>query len=224
MEPVRALYFGDVLCVWAYVSQLRVEQLRSELGAEVEVETRFCSVFGDVPGKLSRGWAERGGVKGYAEHVRRVLAPHPQVRLDPATWGEVAPNSSTPAHLALCAVRLLERGGQLEPQAFHRACCATREAFFARAMDIGNRAVLSDLLASLDLPVTAIDELIGSGLAFAELAADAELARTFEVKLSPTILLNEGRQRLNGNVGYRVIEANVRELLHKPEATEASWC
>jgi hypothetical protein len=36
-------------------------------------------------------------------------------------------------------------------------------------------------------------------------------------------VLNEGRQHLNGNVGYRVIEANVRELLHKP-ADEMSWC
>jgi hypothetical protein len=34
---------------------------------------------------------------------------------------------------------------------------------------------------------------------------------------------NEGRQRLNGNVGYRVLEANIRELLNHP-AGEQSWC
>ncbi|TPV95892.1 MAG: disulfide bond formation protein DsbA, partial [Myxococcales bacterium FL481] len=34
---------------------------------------------------------------------------------------------------------------------------------------------------------------------------------------------NEGRQRLNGNVGFRIIEANVRELLRHTE-TEHSWC
>jgi len=33
-----------------------------------------------------------------------------------------------------------------------------------------------------------------------------------------------GHQLLYGNVGYRLIEANVRELLHNPEAGEASWC
>lgn len=34
--------------------------------------------------------------------------------------------------------------------------------------------------------------------------------------VSPTLIFNEGRQRLNGNVGYRVIEANIRELRHNP--------
>ena len=36
-------------------------------------------------------------------------------------------------------------------------------------------------------------------------------------------MLNEDRQRLTGNVGYRVIEANVRELLERPSA-QHSWC
>jgi hypothetical protein len=43
------------------------------------------------------------------------------------------------------------------------------------------------------------------------------------VDVSPTFVFNDGRQRLNGNVGYRVIEANVRELLRAPEAGR-SWC
>jgi hypothetical protein len=43
------------------------------------------------------------------------------------------------------------------------------------------------------------------------------------VTVSPTLIFNEGRQRLNGNVGYRVIEANIRELLHNPSG-ELSWC
>jgi hypothetical protein len=37
------------------------------------------------------------------------------------------------------------------------------------------------------------------------------------------LVLNEGRQLLNGNVGYRVIEANIRELLVS-NVVEASWC
>ncbi|MBE9179781.1 hypothetical protein IQ268_14520 [Oculatella sp. LEGE 06141] len=35
--------------------------------------------------------------------------------------------------------------------------------------------------------------------------------------------INEGWQRLNGNVGDRVIEANIRELLHNPPGKQ-SWC
>ena len=41
--------------------------------------------------------------------------------------------------------------------------------------------------------------------------------------MSPSLLLNDGRQRLNGNVGYRVIAANVREILERPPG-QLSWC
>ena len=40
---------------------------------------------------------------------------------------------------------------------------------------------------------------------------------------SPTYLLNQGRQKLYGNVGYKIIEANVEEVLRRP-AEAASWC
>ena len=49
------------------------------------------------------------------------------------------------------------------------------------------------------------------------------LPRTHGIQASPTLLLNEGRQRLGGNVGYRIIEANVRELLEGAPG-QASWC
>ena len=41
--------------------------------------------------------------------------------------------------------------------------------------------------------------------------------------MSPSLVLNEGRQHLNGNVGYRLIEANVHELLCNPDE-EMNWC
>ena len=31
----------------------------------------------------------------------------------------------------------------------------------------------------------------------------------FNITMSPTVVFNEGRQQLRGNVGYRVHEANV---------------
>jgi hypothetical protein len=40
---------------------------------------------------------------------------------------------------------------------------------------------------------------------------------------SPTFVLNEERQKLYGNFGYRVIEASVHELLAEP-GERASWC
>jgi hypothetical protein len=35
--------------------------------------------------------------------------------------------------------------------------------------------------------------------------------------------MNNGRQILYGNVGYRVLRANAAELLNQP-SDEASWC
>ena len=42
--------------------------------------------------------------------------------------------------------------------------------------------------------------------------------------MSPTFIMNEGRQKLFGNVGYRGLEANVGELLRSAPEDEASWC
>ncbi len=36
--------------------------------------------------------------------------------------------------------------------------------------------------------------------------------------------MNHGRQKLFGNVGYRLLEANVEELLRGASPSEASWC
>ena len=41
---------------------------------------------------------------------------------------------------------------------------------------------------------------------------------------SPSFVLNEGRQKLYRNIGFRVIEANIQELLRVPGSNQASWC
>jgi hypothetical protein len=42
------------------------------------------------------------------------------------------------------------------------------------------------------------------------------------MEASPNFVLNEGRQKLYGNIGFRSIEANIQELLRAPRANEAS--
>ncbi len=75
----------------------------------------------------------------------------------------------------------------------------------------------------LELPLQKIEKLIRSGAAFAALDDDLQIKEKYGVTGSPTLILNEGRQKIYGNVGYRVIEANVQELLNQPES-QASWC
>ena len=72
--------------------------------------------------------------------------------------------------------------------------------------------------------MTSLREQLDSGAAQAALHLDTEARDEYLVPGSPTLVFNEGRQRLYGNVGYRIIEANIRELFHDPQYGEASWC
>lgn len=99
-----------------------------------------------------------------------------------------------------------------------------RLAFFERCLDISSRSVLRAALEAVDVPVNDVQEVIDSGLAHADLEADHRDQQMLMVQGSPTFVLNEGRQKLYGNVGYGVIEANIKELLRSPAAGAASWC
>ena len=69
-----------------------------------------------------------------------------------------------------------------------------------------------------------VEALIADGRAFAALASDHQDAEALRLQGSPSFVLNEGRQKLYGNVGFRILEANVQELLHEPQPDQASWC
>jgi predicted DsbA family dithiol-disulfide isomerase len=128
-------------------------------------------------------------------------------------------------HLFLHAIQLLEIKGIVEPpdKVFEKAIWAFREAFFTKLANVSDRTVQFAIAEELNLPIAAIQAQVDSGEAYAQLSKDFDLVKDLTVSVSPTLIFNEGRQRLNGNVGYRVIEANIRELLHNPP-DEQSWC
>jgi predicted DsbA family dithiol-disulfide isomerase len=223
MECIRITHFSDTLCVWAYVSQVRMDELQRHFGTAIEIDYRYLHVFGNVRRKMDDGWKDRGGLAGYSEHVRGVVNKFGHVALNPHTWLRDAPSSSMPAHLFLCAVRLLEAQARAPAGALPRAAWAVREAFFRDARDISNHDVLLAIAESLGLSRSDIEAQLRCGAAHAALADDLETARAQDIKASPTLLFNEGRQRLTGNVGYRIIEANIRELLEGAPG-QLSWC
>ncbi|MGV6851355.1 MAG: DsbA family oxidoreductase, partial [bacterium] len=102
--------------------------------------------------------------------------------------------------------------------------CVVREAFFRYCMDISDQKVLNKLAEQNKLPVKKINQVIKRGEAYASLHIDDQLRQQYKVPGSPTLVLNEGRQMLYGNVGYRIIESNIVELLRSPETGEPSWC
>jgi predicted DsbA family dithiol-disulfide isomerase len=132
----------------------------------------------------------------------------------------------------LCAVRLLMEEGivdaarreELEGRSiFEEAIWQVRTAFFEQARDISSRQVLLDVLGQVGIPIPEVEAKLSSGEAMAQLCRDIELRDEHKIEGSPTYYLNQGRQKLYGNVGYRVVSANLRELLEQP-GHQASWC
>ena len=223
MDRVKISYFTDALCVWAYVSLVRIDELKANFKNAVELDSRYFQVFGNVANKMDTAWKERGGLPAYRRHVREIVDKFGHVKLHERTWDMEVPKSSMPAHLFLCAVRHLESSSRCAPGSSDRAARAFRDAFFRHGRDISQGKVLFEIAESIGLPAAEIKDAIATGSAHAALAADLELARSQSIAASPTLLFNEGRQRLTGNVGYRIIEANIRELLeHAPG--QLSWC
>lgn len=222
-------YFTDVLCVWAYGAQIRLDQLRRDFGEQVQVVHRFLPLFASTAERIQREWGGRGVYEGYNRHVRDIAAAWEHVAVHPRIWLDEAPASSMPAHLVLKAIQLLGQRGALGESigvasVVESACWRVRQAFFCEARDVARREVLEDIVSALGLPLPKLQALLENGEAHAALNSDFEAKDRYHVPGSPTLILNEGRQRLYGNVGYRVIEANVHELLRDPRSGEATWC
>ena len=45
---VDITYFSDLLCIWAYASQSRIDAIKEKFADAIGVEHRFVSVFGDT--------------------------------------------------------------------------------------------------------------------------------------------------------------------------------
>jgi predicted DsbA family dithiol-disulfide isomerase len=223
MSSIRITHFSDLLCVWAYVSQVRCEELLSHFAGRVEMDCRYIHVFGSVQAKMAAVWGDRGGVAAYAAHVQSVASDFEHVKLHADIWRKAPPASSMPGHLLLCAVRALEVEGAADAGAQSRVAWRLRQALFEEARDVGDRSVLIEVAEACEVAPHRVEQELDSGRAHAELCADLEAARDHDVRSSPTLILDGGRQRLVGNVGYRVIEANVKELLDRPKVGH-SWC
>lgn len=211
-------YYTDVLCVWAWIAQARLEEVERQWGSQVSVRHRYVDVFGDAHGKISRQWGERGGFEGFAEHVLASAARFEHCRVNPDIWARVCPRSSLQAHLVLKAVETIHGQPTVADLALR-----IRNAFFGEALDISDLEQLLALAQDISVDVDALRRALRDGSAAAALSADLRQAAEQGIKGSPTWVLNEGRQLLYGNVGYRILAANIEELLRHP-GTEASWC
>ena len=230
-KTVNLIYVTDVLCVWAYIAQVRLDELKVKFDDRVQVEQRFISVFGNTLDRVGKGWQDRGGYEGFSDHVIEVSRDYPHISINPEVWRSCRPQTSMTSHLFIKSVQLLaaqneiyagvnsDTGRSIVEDLIWRVRCA----FFEQALGIDKLAVLLELAEDMNLPVARLETAINDGSAMAALAADMELKESHKLEGSPSFILNEGRQKLFGNVGYRIIEANVLELL-EDQGNQASWC
>jgi predicted DsbA family dithiol-disulfide isomerase len=209
--------------VWAYIAELRVAEVKANFGDAVRFENRFCNVFGATARKIQSAWGGAHGYDKFNAHLREAAARFPEVKLSTEIWLKARPASSLSAHLFLKAAQLASEG-EADAISADKAIRAMRTAFFERNENVADRGVQRSVCEAVGVDVDRAEALIKSGEAHAALMADYLDADTMKVSGSPTFLLNEGRQKLYGNVGYRVIEANIQELLREPASGQASWC
>ncbi len=224
MRPIKITHFSDVLCVWAFFAEPRLAEVRRTFGDQVEFQFRFCPVFGDVPGKIATAWQSKGGFDGFADHAQHASQAFPELTLHPDLWRKVRPASSLSPHLFLKAVESGELDGQYQPGTFAQTLRVIREAFFVEGLDVSRREIHHEIGVELGLDMAVAQNYLDDGRAHAALSADYKEAEKVGVQGSPTMIMNEGRQKLFGNVGYRIIEANIQELLREPNPDQASWC
>jgi predicted DsbA family dithiol-disulfide isomerase len=229
MSVVEVTYFSDVLCIWAYASQARIDAVKESFGDAVRIKHQFCSVFGDTTRKITSTWNDRGGYDGFNSHLRQVAERFPHIETHPDIWLKTRPATSASAHLFMKAVQQWDHGSRMAQtnstgSIFDQVLWAFRCAFFRDCRDIARWDIQCEIAETFGVDIVAIEQCIHNGTAFACLAADYQDADKMRIEGSPSFVLNEGRQKLYGNIGFRLIEANIQELLRAPRTDDASWC
>lgn len=226
-SPLEVVYFSDLLCVWAYAGQVRVDELRAQMGGKIRLLDRFLNVYGDVPNRIQKHAGDATDPAAtYAARMRAVAARFDHTEMSERCFTDVCPQSSNQAHLVLCAVRGMVADGQHgDAEALPKLIRKIRLAFFEEALDVGQLDVLFELLEAEGVARGSVEKRLADGTAMAALSGDLLEKDSLSITGSPTYVLDGGRQKLFGNVGYRVVAANVQELLEADaHRSGASWC
>ncbi len=221
MEKPPALiidYYSDILCVWAWIAQRRIDELNQKLGDQIELRYYYVDIFGDVANKMKASKQSNDPYESFAKHVQSSASNYEHAPINPDIWTVTRPTTSANAHMVLKAVELIT-----DNKTSAALSLKIRNAFYVDAKDISNLELLYNLVASNGLDVNATKDVIENGKALAALMNDYQKTKQQNIKGSPSYVMDGGRQVLFGNVGYRILKANIEELIKRPD-NEASWC
>jgi predicted DsbA family dithiol-disulfide isomerase len=211
-------YYTDILCVWAWIAQQRIDELNHNFNNQILIKHHYLDIFGNTEEKMQRQWSQKESFEGFAKHVIESSAPYEKASVNADVWTKTRPSTSANAHLVLKAISLC-----YDDQTSVKMALVFRQAFFVNAIDISNISQLYDIIQQHNLDMHQIKQKLIDGKAMAALMVDYQSAKQLNLKGSPTYIIDNGRQTLYGNVGYRVLHANIEEQLKNP-ANEASWC
>ncbi len=217
-SPLVVDYYSDVLCVWAWIAQRRIDELNKCLGNKVDIRYHYLDVFGDAINKIPTQWRDKGSYEGFSAHVIESASVYEDAHINKDIWSRIRPASSANTHLVLKAIEL-----SYSSQQSIELALKFRQSFFVDAQDISNIDTLFAIIEEAGLDSALVNKTMLDGSAMSALMGNYQQAKMLGLKGSPSYIIDNGRQTLYGNVGYRVLLANIEELLKKPK-NEASWC
>ena len=217
-SPIQIDYYSDVLCIWAWIAQPRLDELHQQWGDKIKIHHRYVDIFGNARSKIPSTWGELDGYEKFHAHVAQSAEPYEHTNIHPDIWTRVRPNSSVTPHLILKAIDIVAGDEKVELMS-----AQIRQHFFTEAINVGDLDTLIDMSSEIGVERGDILPALQDGRAMAALSADLRSAKDSGIKGSPSWVLNNGRQILYGNVGYRILSANIEELINN-HVDEASWC
>ena len=216
-SPLIIDYYSDVLCVWAWIAQRRIDELNATLANKIDINYYYMDVFGDAVNKIPSQWHDKGGYQGFAKHVINSASVYEHVKINNDIWSRVRPTSSAVPHLVLKAIAL-----SYSREVSVDFALKFRHAFFVDAVDISQVELLLTLIDKAGFDSVKVNEVILNGSAMAALMQNYQQAQKLNLQGSPSYIIDQGRQMLYGNVGYRLLLANIESALHKPK-NDTSW-
>ena len=222
---VDITYFSDLLCIWAYASQSRIDAIKEKFADAIGVEHRFVSVFGDIGTKITSTWKDKGGYEGFngtCVSGERVSS----YQVHPDVWLTDAPldiRECATFHKSGSTKRIgIGRGKkQLCVEPFGSTDVVAPLCISRDCRDI-RWDIQCEIAAALGADIGAIEKLITVASHSRALQRTTKTLTGCESKVVRASS-ERGRQKLYGNVGFHLIEANIQELLRAPRTDEASW-
>ena len=224
-SPIVIDYYSDILCVWAWISQQRIDKLNEKWGTQITWRYHYVDIFGDTKNKINTQWKDKGLYSGFSKHVIESALAYELDKVNASLWITSKPTTSALAHQAVKGIDIL-----LGESCSIQFAEAIRHAFFIDGLDVSQIGILNQVIEktfcddhNIETIITELKQLFDNGQALAALMQDYQKAKAEGIKGSPYYTLNNGRQNLYGNVGYRVLNANIEELT-KGYDNESSWC